>query len=108
ISGRVPSRRAPHRDNCGALIASRPQSKERTMRELVARYLSQGISRRGFVGGLTKAGLNATAAQSVLTAVASVSGGHADGGGCSGDSAPAPAAPAPAATAPAATAGPRV
>ena len=24
------------------------------MRELVARYLSQGISRRGFVGGLTK------------------------------------------------------
>src|SRR5215471_1965815 len=27
------------------------------MRDLVARYLSRGISRRGFVGGLTKAGL---------------------------------------------------
>ena len=49
------------------------------MRELVARYLSQGISRRGFVGGLTKAGLSATAAQSVLTAVASVSPGYAQG-----------------------------
>src|SRR5258708_1742931 len=51
------------------------------MRDLVARYLSQGISRRGFVGGLTKAGLTATAAQSVLTAVASVSSGHAQGAG---------------------------
>ena len=26
------------------------------MRELVAKYLSKGISRRGFVSGLTKAG----------------------------------------------------
>ncbi len=43
------------------------------MRELVARYLSKGISRRGFVGGLTKAGLTASAAQSVLGAVTSVS-----------------------------------
>src|SRR6476646_9761706 len=43
------------------------------MRELVVKYLSQGISRRGFVGGLTKAGLTATAAQSVLSAVTSVS-----------------------------------
>src|SRR6266571_1004715 len=74
------------------------------MRELVARYLSQGISRRGFVGGLTKAGLTATAAQSVLTAVASVSPGHAQGAGSPGGSAPAAPAPAPAATAPAATA----
>src|SRR5215468_318885 len=43
------------------------------MRELVARYLSNGMSRRAFVGGLTKAGLTASAAQSVLGAVASVS-----------------------------------
>src|SRR5499426_4623746 len=74
------------------------------MRELVARYLSQGISRRGFVGGLTKAGLTATAAQSVLSALASVSPGHAQGAGPQPDAAPAAPAPAPAATAPAATA----
>ena len=43
------------------------------MRELVAQYLSQSISRRRFVNGLTKAGLTATAAQSVLGAVTSVS-----------------------------------
>ena len=36
------------------------------MRELVAKYLSKGISRRGFVSGLTKAGLTVTAAQSVI------------------------------------------
>ena len=43
------------------------------MRELVAQYLSQSISRRRFVNGLTKAGLTATAAQSVLGAATSVS-----------------------------------
>src|SRR5712675_1848440 len=60
------------------------------MRELVVKYLSQGISRRGFVGGLTKAGLTATAAQSVLSAVTSVSYGQ----GAGPQPAPAPAAPA--------------
>jgi thiamine pyrophosphate-dependent acetolactate synthase large subunit-like protein len=43
------------------------------MRELVAKYLSKGLSRRGFVSGLTKAGLTLTAAQSVLSSVSSVS-----------------------------------
>jgi len=43
------------------------------MRELVAKYLSKGISRRGFVRDLTKAGLTMTAAQSVLSSVSSVS-----------------------------------
>ena len=43
------------------------------MRELVAQYLSHAISRRRFVNGLTKAGLTATAAQSVLASVTSVS-----------------------------------
>jgi benzoylformate decarboxylase len=66
------------------------------MRELVVKYLSNSISRRGFMSGLTKAGLTATAAQSVLSAVTSVS--YAQGAG------PAPAAVAPAAAAPAAAA----
>ena len=43
------------------------------MRELVTRYLHHSLSRRGFVRGLTKAGLTATAAQSVLGSVSSVS-----------------------------------
>ena len=71
------------------------------MRELVAQYLSHSISRRRFVGGLTKAGLTATAAQSVLTAVTSVS--YAQGAGP--QPTPVPAAPAAGeASAPAATA----
>jgi benzoylformate decarboxylase len=66
------------------------------MRELVVKYLSSGMSRRQFVGGLTKAGLTVTAAQSVLASVSSVS--LAEG------TAPWPhaAAAAPAATVPAA------
>ena len=75
------------------------------MRDLVARYLSERISRRGFVGGLTKAGLSATAAQSVLTAVASVSSGYAQGAGPQAGSAPAVPAPAPAAPVATAVAG---
>src|SRR5262245_26567325 len=66
------------------------------MRELVVKYLSQGISRRGFVGGLTKAGLTATAAQSVLTSVTSVS--YAQGAGPQPAPAPAEAAAPAAAT----------
>jgi hypothetical protein len=66
------------------------------MRELVVKYLSHDISRRKFVSGLTKAGLTATAANSVLASVGSVS--LAQGVG------PAPAAPAAAAAAPPAAA----
>src|SRR3954466_1277299 len=65
------------------------------MRELVAQYLSHSISRRRFVGGLTKAGLTATAAQSVLTAVTSVS--YAQGAGPQPNPPPAAAAPVAAA-----------
>ena len=72
------------------------------MRELVAQYLSHSISRRRFVGGLTKAGLTATAAQSVLTAVTSVS--YAQGAGPQPNPPPATApAAAAAARAPAAS-----
>src|SRR5262245_9040882 len=64
-----------------------PAQREETMRDLVAQYLSQSLSRRGFVGGLSKAGLTAAAAQSVLSAVTSVS--YAQGAGPQ----PGPAAP---------------
>jgi benzoylformate decarboxylase len=75
------------------------------MRELVVKYLSQGISRRGFVGGLTKAGLTATAAQSVLSAVTSVSYAQGASQQPSPQPTPVPAAPAAGeASAPAATA----
>src|SRR5436190_419818 len=67
------------------------------MRELVAQYLSKAISRRGFVGGLTKAGLTAGAAQSVLSAVTSV--GYAQGAGST--AAPVAAAAPAASSAPA-------
>jgi thiamine pyrophosphate-dependent acetolactate synthase large subunit-like protein len=46
------------------------------MRELVVKYLSKGVSRRGFVTGLTKAGLTMTAAQSVLASVSTVTYGQ--------------------------------
>ena len=42
------------------------------MRELVARYLSQSISRRGFLKGLTSAGLSLAAAESILQSVSSI------------------------------------
>src|SRR3982075_3518009 len=71
------------------------------MRELVAQYLSHSISRRRFVGGLTKAGLTATAAQSVLTAVTSVS--YAQGAGPQPNPPVAAPAAALAASAPAAS-----
>src|SRR3979490_2613278 len=66
------------------------------MRELVANYLNHSLSRRGFVRGLTKAGLTATAAQSVLSSVSSVA---------LAQSAPPPPPAAAAATVPPAAAG---
>ncbi len=42
------------------------------MRELVVKYLNKQISRRSFVGNLTKAGITVTAAQGVLASVSSV------------------------------------
>src|SRR5262245_63829574 len=95
-ANRAPS--PPRRDN--GCHAPRGAFRERTMRELVAQYLSHSISRRGFVGGLTKAGLTAAAAQSVLTAVASVS--YAQGAGPQ----PSPTPAAPAAAVPATPAAP--
>jgi thiamine pyrophosphate-dependent acetolactate synthase large subunit-like protein len=47
------------------------------MRELVARYLSRSISRRGFLKGLTAAGISLSAAESILDSVSSVA--HAQG-----------------------------
>ena len=56
------------------------------MRELVAKYLSNGISRRGFLDGLTKAGLTVAAADSVLNSVNSVAA--AEGPSAVGSAAP--------------------
>jgi benzoylformate decarboxylase len=61
------------------------------MRELVVQYLSHTMSRRRFVNGLAKAGLTASAAQSVLAAVTSVA--SAQGAGTA--TAPVPYVPAP-------------
>src|SRR5438309_6805783 len=55
------------------VLGTRESRKETLMRDLVVKYLSKGVSRRGFVTGLTKAGLTMTAAQSVLSSVSTVS-----------------------------------
>jgi benzoylformate decarboxylase len=62
------------------------------MRDLVVKYLSQDISRRKFMNGLTKVGLTAAAANSVLASVSSVS--LAQTAGPTAVPAPAMAAPA--------------
>src|SRR3954454_1039872 len=67
------------------------------MRELVVKYLSKGVSRRGFVTGLTKAGLTMSAAQSVLASVSTVTYGQTP-----------PSEPIPPAATPAAPAAPGV
>src|SRR5438132_3444980 len=45
---------------------------EAAMRELVARYLSQSICRRGFLKGLTTAGISAVAAKDILESLVPV------------------------------------
>src|SRR3954468_5753205 len=75
------------------------------MRELVVKYLSKGVSRRGFVTGLTKAGLTMTAAQSVLASVSTVSYGQTPPSEPIPPGATPPAAPAPGAASAAAVAG---
>src|SRR2546423_5583324 len=64
------------------------------MRDLVVKYLSKGISRRGFVTGLTQAGLTRAAAQSGLSSVSTVTHGQVGpappppaGGGAAGPTA---------------------
>jgi thiamine pyrophosphate-dependent acetolactate synthase large subunit-like protein len=49
------------------------------MRELVARYLSRSISRRGFLKGLTTAGISVAAAESILESLVPVA--HAQDAG---------------------------
>src|SRR5665213_1877675 len=51
------------------------------MRDLVTQYLSNGMSRRGFLDGLTKAGLTVAAAESILTSVSSVAAQDASAAG---------------------------
>ena len=65
------------------------------MRELVVKYLNKQMSRRSFVGNLTKAGITVTAAQGVLASVSSVAVAQTG---------PTPAPAAGAAAAPAASA----
>src|SRR5438445_977042 len=63
--------------NENARIRECASFRETPMRDLVVKYLSKGVSRRGFVTGLTKAGLTMTAAQSVLASVSTVTYGQA-------------------------------
>ncbi|HZR68472.1 MAG TPA: thiamine pyrophosphate-binding protein [Burkholderiales bacterium] len=51
------------------------------MRELVARFLSRSISRRGFLKGLTATGVSLAAAESVLESVSSVAYAQGPGEG---------------------------
>src|ERR1700704_2758177 len=48
------------------------------MRELVARYLSRSISRRGFLKGLTTAGISLASAEAILESLVPIA--HAQGG----------------------------
>jgi len=51
------------------------------MRELVARYLSQSISRRGFLKGLTTAGISAASAREILESLVPAAHAQAAGDG---------------------------
>ena len=60
------------------------------MRELVARYLSRNISRRGFLKGLTTAGISLAAAEGILDSLVPIA--HAQGNAAKGTGAVAPEA----------------
>src|SRR5690242_10183449 len=62
--GRLPRGRLPG--------GPRQRNEEEAMRELVARYLSRSISRRGFLKGLTTAGVSLAAAESILDSLTPV------------------------------------
>ncbi|HKO71068.1 MAG TPA: hypothetical protein VJV58_09075, partial [Bradyrhizobium sp.] len=64
------------------------------MRDLVVKYLSKGISRRKFINSLTKAGLTAAAANSVVASVSSVSLGQGADPSAAATAVPAAATPA--------------
>ncbi len=51
------------------------------MRELVSRYLSKSISRRGFVSRLVTTGVSLAAARSVLQSLTPLVRGQTGGGG---------------------------
>ncbi|HEY6865568.1 MAG TPA: thiamine pyrophosphate-binding protein [Burkholderiales bacterium] len=53
------------------------------MRELVARFLSRSISRRGFLKGLTATGVSLAAAESILESVSSVAYAQGEGSSAS-------------------------
>src|SRR5690348_17900492 len=58
------------------------------MRELVARFLSRSISRRGFLKGLTATGVSLAAAESILESVSSVAYAQGPGEGSSASLSP--------------------
>src|SRR5581483_5141154 len=58
------------------------------MRELVARFLSRSISRRGFLKGLTATGDSLAAAESILESVSSVAYAQGPGEGSSASLSP--------------------
>src|SRR5213594_374141 len=75
--GRLPCRGVRAAAGCGIEITQRFEGG--FMRELVARYLSRSISRRGFLKGLTTAGISLASAEAILESLVPIA--HAQGEG---------------------------